>query len=372
MNNLRVAILCYPTFGGSGVIATELAHALACRGHTVHLLSYASPSRLRTYTPNLRFHLVQVSSYPLFKYPSYDLALAAQIIDIAENEGLDIVHAHYAIPHSISSILAARVCEDHPFRVITTLHGTDITLIGSERSYVPLIRFALRRSDAVTAVSEFLKSETVSIFGNGYDIRLIPNFIDTELFRPRIPSRDPFASPTLAHISNFRPVKRTMDLIHVFANVRERIDARLLLIGDGPELTCVQQLASKLGLTRHISFLGQQTDIVAILEHADLFLLTSETESFGLSALEALGCGVPAVCTRVGGVSEVIEHERSGILCELGNISEMADACVAVLMDPPRYRAMRLHARERAMLFRTENIVPQYLDLYSELMESNS
>jgi N-acetyl-alpha-D-glucosaminyl L-malate synthase BshA len=367
-DKLRIAILCYPTFGGSGVLATELAMSLADRGHRVHLLSYAPPTRLRRYQRNLCFHLVQVSSYPLFRYPSYDLALAAKILEIEESEPLDLVHAHYAIPHTISAILASKVNVARPLKVVTTLHGTDITLVGSERSYVPLIRWALNESDAVTAVSRYLAAETRTTFCSSCNLKVIHNFYDPAEFRPLPSERPRLAPPTLVHVSNFRPVKRTPDLIHVLYRVRRELDARLLLVGDGPDRARVQELAAHFGLSEHVSFLGEQTDIAGILADADVFLLPSETESFGLSALEAMACGLPVVATNVGGVPEIVEHGKSGVLCPLGDLDALAEGVLRIAGDRAAWERYSAAAAAGALPYAKDVIVSRYEALYEETL----
>lgn len=364
----RIAILCYPTFGGSGVLATELAMSLAERGHRVHLLSYAPPTRLRRFQRNLCFHLVQVSSYPLFRYPSYDLALTAKILEIEESEGLDLVHAHYAIPHTISAILASRVNVSRTLRVVTTLHGTDITLVGSERSYVPLIRWALNESDVVTAVSRFLAAETRTTFCSNCNLQVIHNFYDPEDFRPIASERRRLDPPTLVHVSNFRAVKRTPDLIQMLYRVRRKIDARLLLVGDGPDRARVQELATQLGLSEQVTFLGEQTDIAGILADADIFVLPSETESFGLSALEAMACGLPVVATNVGGIPEIVEHGKSGVLCPLGDLDALSEGVLRIAGSLESWERYSAGALEAVKPYTKDVIVSRYEALYTATM----
>ncbi|MCB9882730.1 MAG: N-acetyl-alpha-D-glucosaminyl L-malate synthase BshA [Planctomycetes bacterium] len=368
MTQLRIAILCYPTFGGSGVLATELAESLAERGHTIHLLSYATPSRLQGYTPNLSFHQVEVSSYPLFKYPSYDLALTAKLVEIAQEHGLDLIHAHYAIPHSISAILASDILASPHLRVVTTLHGTDITLLGSEENYGPLIHYTLKHSDAVTAVSCFLADASRRTCCPNTPITVIPNFVDLLEFRPATRSVIPHDPPRFIHISNFRPVKRVLDIVRVFREIRRERPASLTLVGEGPDLGQARSLVRTLDLQNDVDFVGQQTDVASILQDMDIFLLTSETESFGLSALEALACGVPAVCMNVGGLSEVVEDGVSGGLTPDGDIYAMARTCLDLLANPDRLRTMTQAARQRASLFGKEEIVDRYVSFYHETL----
>ena len=366
MSPLRIAILCYPTFGGSGVLATQLAQSLAERGHTIHLLSYATPSRLQAFTRNLCFHQVEVNSYPLFKYPSYDLALAAKIVELGESHGLDIIHAHYAIPHSISAVLASDILQCGS-KVITTLHGTDITLLGSEQIYGPLIYYALKHSHGVTAVSEFLAAESKKNCCPRTAIEVIPNFIDLQEFRPPT-TPPPSHPPIVTHISNFRPVKRVLQLIEIFALIRERTPCTLHLVGEGPDLGRARTMVKELGLEDSTVFLGQQADVASILQQSSLFLMTSETESFGLSALEALACGVPAVCMDVGGLREVIVEGQSGYLTPDADLESMANTCVELLQDSSRLDIMRQHARRRAEDFSKEKVVGLYEAFYRQVL----
>jgi N-acetyl-alpha-D-glucosaminyl L-malate synthase BshA len=372
---LKIGIVCYPTYGGSGAIATELGQALARRDHEVHMISYAPPFRLREFRTNLHFHAVEVSSYPLFRYPPYDLALASKIMEVVEETGLDVVHAHYAIPHAISAYLAREMLPaGKKIRVVTTLHGTDITLMGTEKAYYEITRFGIERSDRVTVVSEWLREETVRIFKVERPMRVIPNFVDTGRFSPgRDPAfRESFADPEeklLVHASNFRPVKRIPDVIRCFAMVQAQMPARLVLVGDGPELPRAAELAVELGIRDRVIFAGQQQALEQLLRVADVFLLPSEFESFGLAALEALSCGTPVVGTRTGGMAEVVEEGKSGHLCRVGDATCMATFIGNLLTDPDKYAAMRKAARESVLeRFREEAVVDLYEAEYEALI----
>jgi N-acetyl-alpha-D-glucosaminyl L-malate synthase BshA len=353
---MRIAIACYPTYGGSGVVATELGMALAGRGHEIHFLSYEPPMRLgaaEQWHANVYFHEVQVSAYPLFRYPPYDLALASRLVDVIAHHEIEVIHAHYAVPHAISAVLA-REMAGGGVRVLTTLHGTDVTLVGQDKSYLPATRYGLLKSDAVTAVSRHLAEETRRILCNDCRIQVIHNFIDTDRYRPGpcAETRSRIAEPdeaVVVHLSNFRPVKRPIAVVRVFAGIARRVPARLLLVGDGPELPRAEAEAEALGVRERVSVLGQRGEIERLLPCADLLLLPSETESFGLAALEAMACGVPPLASRIGGLPEVIEDGVSGMLCPVGAVEEMADRAVALLTDPKAHRAMSAAARERAV-----------------------
>jgi len=350
---MKVAIACYPTYGGSGVIATELGLALAEREHEVHFLSYEPPYRLGgEFRPNVYFHEVQVTAYPLFRYPPYDLALASKLVEVVETYGVDLIHAHYAVPHAVSAVLAREMI-GNGVKVLTTLHGTDVTLVGQEKSYLAATQYGIKRSDAVTAVSRHLAEETRRVLCETCRIAVIYNFIDTERYAPRpcAETRARFARPeekVLLHVSNFRPVKRSLDVIAIFAAIARRLPARLLLVGEGPELQRAEAFAEGLGLKNRVHALGQRSDIERILPCADLLLLPSESESFGLAALEAMACGVPPVASDVGGIPEVVEDGKSGILCPVGDVDGMAGRALALLEDPDAHAAMAREARQRA------------------------
>jgi len=367
---MRIGIVCYPTVGGSGVVATEMAHALALRGHEVHLLSYDRPSRLRRGVPGLQFHQVAVSAYPLFRYPPYDLALATRMLEVREEANVELFHVHYAIPHAVSAFLARSMCGGKCLKFVTTLHGTDITVVGSDRSYMRPTRFALEQSDAVTAVSKFLADETHLVFGVKKDIEVVPNFVDVDRFRPngRLPWRDrPEQERVLVHASNFRPVKRVADVVRAFAAIRREVPARLLLIGDGPDREHAMAVASDLGCLHRVEHLGMQEQLETLLPQADLFLSSSETESFGLSMLEAMSCGVPCVSTAVGGVAEVIGD--TGRLVPFANPEAMAKAALGLLQDADLHERTANRARQRAVdHFATDRIVAQHERLYARVV----
>ncbi|MBX3462602.1 MAG: N-acetyl-alpha-D-glucosaminyl L-malate synthase BshA [Planctomycetes bacterium] len=366
---MRIGIVCYPTVGGSGVIATEMALALAGMGHDVHLLSYDRPSRLRRAVPGLRFHQVAVSAYPLFRYPPYDLALATRMLEVREEARVDLFHVHYAIPHAVSAFLA-RSMSGNSFRFVTTLHGTDITVVGSDRAYMRPTRFALEQSDAVTAVSRYLADETQLMFGVRKAVEVIPNFVDTERFRPDGSPRwyqrsDP--ERVLVHASNFRPVKRVADVVRAFAEIRRHVPARLLLVGDGPDREHALAVAGDLGCQHKVEHLGMHDQLEGVLPQADLFLSASETESFGLSMLEAMSCGVPCVSTAVGGVAEVLGD--TGELTPFGDPLALADASLRLLVDGDLHARRALAARARAVeQFTTERILARYLQLYERVL----
>jgi N-acetyl-alpha-D-glucosaminyl L-malate synthase BshA len=371
---VKLGIVCYPTYGGSGAVATELGQTLARRGHEVHLISYAPPFRLREFRTNLHFHAVEVSAYPLFRYPPYDLALASKIVEVAQETGLDLLHAHYALPHAISAYLARQMLPGRRIRVVTTLHGTDITLVGMEKAYYEVTRFGIWESDGVTVVSEWLRKETERIFEVGSEMRVIPNFVDTERFSPDGESsfRARLARPEeklIVHASNFRPVKRVVDVVRVFARIREKMPARLILVGDGPDLPQAAGEAASLGVKEDVVFAGQQAALETLLKVSDLFLLPSEFESFGLSALEALSCGVPVVSTDAGGMREVVRDGRTGHLCRVGDTECMARFSVSLLGDPGRLEEFRRAARESVLeSFAEEEVVTLYERFYEELI----
>jgi N-acetyl-alpha-D-glucosaminyl L-malate synthase BshA len=367
---MRIGIVCYPTVGGSGVVATEMAHALAQRGHEVHLLSYDRPSRLRRGTKGLRFHQVQVSAYPLFRYPPYDLALATRMLEVREEAGVELFHVHYAIPHAVSAFLARSMCGGS-LRFVTTLHGTDITLVGSDRAYMRPTRFAIEQSDAVTAVSQFLADETRLVFGSNAPIEVIPNFVDVDRFRPGKAGRfydRPDGERHLVHVSNFRPVKRIADVVRAFAIVQRELPARLFLVGDGPDREHALAVASDSGCLARVEHLGTKESTEEVLADADLFLSASETESFGLSMLEAMSCGVPSASTDVGGVREVLGD--TGMLTPFADHEALAAAALRILGSPAEHRRLSAAARQRAVdRFAVDRIVGLYTDLYRSVLQ---
>ena len=369
---MRIGIVCYPTIGGSGVVATEMAHNLALRGHEVHLLSYDRPSRLRRGIARLRFHKVEVSAYPLFRYPPYDLALATRLLEVQEEANIDIFHVHYAIPHAVSAFLA-RSMSGGSFRFVTTLHGTDITVTGSDRSYMRPTRFAIDQSDAVTAVSKYLADETQLVFGVSSPIEVIPNFVDTERYRPssdpRWPGRES-GERILMHASNFRPVKRVADIVRAFSLIQREVPARLLLVGEGPDREHALAVAADLGCLNSVEWLGPKSSIDDTLGSVDLFLSASETESFGLSILEAMSCGVPCVSTKVGGVGEVLGDTVR--MTPLGDPESMARESLKLLQDQDLYVESTKAVRARAEAnFATDAVIDRYLDLYSRVLSQS-
>ena len=374
---MRIGITCYPTYGGSGAVATELGMELAKRGHEVHFISYAQPFRLPHFMERVYFHEVEVARYPLFEYPPYSLALAAMMHEVTIARDLDLLHVHYAIPHATSALLAKQMLAgQRELKIITTLHGTDITLVGQERSFWEITRYSIAQSDGITAVSDYLKQETVENFRVGADaIEVIPNFIDPAHYDPdRYPCvRDAFLArdeKLIVHISNFRPVKRLRDVVRVFAGIVREVPARLLLIGDGPERSAAVEEARRLGVENRTVFLGKQDTVAELLACADLFLLPSESESFGLAALEAMASGVPVVATRVGGLPEVVIDGVTGHLAPVGATEEMAHAAIRILRDPESAAEMGRAAREIATeRFGVDVVVPQYEAYYETVLK---
>jgi N-acetyl-alpha-D-glucosaminyl L-malate synthase BshA len=375
-SGMKIGIVCYPTHGGSGVVASELAIGLAKKGHEIHIISYAPPFRLRTFYQNIFIHEIEVSTYPLFKYPPYELSLVTKLVELAETRGLDIIHAHYAVPHAASAYLAKQILNSERLKTITTLHGTDITLVGADPSFQRVVKFAIEKSDGVTAVSRYLMQRTVEEFDIRREIRVIPNFV--EIARPAqnhdLCSREalaPRGEKILMHASNFRPVKRIADVVRIFARVRERLPAKLILIGDGPERLFIQQLVRELKLNADVQFMGEQDQLEPLFLCADLFLLPSEQESFGLTALEAMNCGVPVIATAIGGLPEVITHGETGYLFPVGDVADMAASAVALLGDPARHALFRAQARKRAEeFFDADQIIPLYESFYEEILKS--
>jgi N-acetyl-alpha-D-glucosaminyl L-malate synthase BshA len=350
---LRIGIACYPTHGGSGVLATELGVALAERGHEVHFLAYSKPPRLNRYHPRIYAHIVAVSEYPLFKYPPYDLALASKMIEVIEDRKLDVLHVHYAIPHSISAYLARQLLPGRRFGIVTTLHGTDITLVGSGNAYRDVTRFGIEQSDRVIAVSEWLKRETSRIFGATKDIHVVPNFVDTARFRPREGRKSPMAcvcddSPVVMHVSNLRPVKRVADTVRAFADACGDTKGQLVVVGDGPDRAEAEVLANELKLGERVQFLGLVDDVCDILPFAAALLVSSESESFGLAALEALACGVPVVGYDSGGMKEVVEDGKTGFLVRFGDVPALGARLRTLLANETMRREFGARGRRRA------------------------
>jgi N-acetyl-alpha-D-glucosaminyl L-malate synthase BshA len=373
---VRIGITCYPTYGGSGVVGTELGKELAVRGHDVHFISYALPIRL-TVTDRIFFHEVEVLSYPLFEYPPYDLVLATKMAEVTARYNLDILHVHYAIPHSISAYLAKMMLTDRKVPFVTTLHGTDITLVGADRSYLPITRFGIEQSDAVTAVSHYLQQKTIDEFQIGRPISVIPNFVNCDVYRRAEDRslRSRFARDDEAifiHISNFRPVKRVEDVVSIFARVRQTCPAKLLLVGDGPDRPKAEWLAQTQGVSGDVLFAGKQSEMASLLSIADVLLLPSEQESFGLVALEAMACEVPVIATRVGGLPEVIENEEDGFLLGLGDVAGMAEAALKLIKKPQLRNDMGKAARQHALRdFCATKIVRHYEELYRQTIEES-
>jgi N-acetyl-alpha-D-glucosaminyl L-malate synthase BshA len=373
---MRIGITCYPTYGGSGVVATELGLELAARGHEVHFISYAVPVRMSDASERIHFHEVEMLNYPLFDHPPYTLALATQMHNVAVNESLDLLHVHYAIPHSVSAYLARAMLEPRRLPFVTTLHGTDITLVGADRSYLPITRFSIEKSDAVTAISSYLREVTLSEFEVKRPVEIIPNFVNCDVFLPLEDHgrRREFATDEeklLVHLSNFRPVKRIPDVVEIFAMVRKEIPAKLLFIGDGPERTIGEWMVREKGLTRDVVFMGKQNQVQNLLGVADVMLLPSDLESFGLAALEAMACGVPSVCSRVGGVPEVITDGVEGYLVPPRDVNTMAERTLRILTEPGRRETMGKAARQRASTeFCATKIIPRYEKLYQSVLNS--
>ena len=372
---MKIGITCYPTYGGSGVVGTELGKELAAYGHEVHFISYALPIRL-TMTDRIYFHEVEVLSYPLFEYPPYDLVLATKMAEVVVKFGLDILHVHYAIPHSISAFLAKQMVTDRTIPFVTTLHGTDITLVGNDRSYLPITRFGIEQSDAVTAVSEYLKKRTVEEFDTRHPIEVVYNFVNCEVFKKSVDLelRREFASDDeglLIHISNFRPVKRVDDVVELFARLRHTHKAKLLMVGDGPDRPKAEWLAEVKEVAGDVHFLGKRNDMDRLLSVSDVLVLPSELESFGLVALEAMASEVPVIATRVGGVSEVVDDGVDGFLFDVGETEAMAGAASRLLQDEDLRVRMGKAGREHAKRnFCHDRIVGQYIDLYSRTIDS--
>jgi len=378
---MKIGITCYPTYGGSGVVATELGLELAQRGHEIHFISYSQPIRLTGPQPNIHYHEVEVSRYPLFDYPPYDLALATRMAEVSELYDLDLLHVHYAIPHSVSAMLARQMLAAKPrgrrLPFVTTLHGTDITLVGLDRSYLPITRFSIEQSDGVTAISEYLRERTLREFDIRNSIEVIYNFVNCDVYcrdKEAPQRRAEFAKDhekVLVHLSNFRPVKRLTDVIEIFDRVRKQIPSKLLLVGDGPDRSQAEWLTVQKGIHEQVIFLGKQDRVSEKLAIADIMLLPSQLESFGLAALEAMACEVVPIATRVGGLPEVIEHGKNGFLAEVGDVETMARYVVEILSDASKLSTLRKAARAGAQSrFCTSKIIPQYEAFYRRVLGS--
>jgi N-acetyl-alpha-D-glucosaminyl L-malate synthase BshA len=373
---MKIGITCYPTYGGSGVVATELGIELAARGHEVHFISYAMPIRLTGSNERIFFHEVEVTTYPLFDHPPYTLALATKMVEVAESASLDLLHVHYAIPHSVSALLARLMAAPRRLPFVTTLHGTDITLVGNDRSYLPITRFTIEQSDGVTAISNYLRERTLGEFDIKRPIEVIPNFVNCDLY---MRSEDaalrarwaPQGEPILMHLSNFRPVKRVTDAVETFALVREKMPAKLVMIGDGPDRGAAEYIVRKKRLSKDVFFLGKQDRIQEKLGVADLLLLPSDEESFGLAALEAMACEVPVIATNVGGVPEVVTHGVDGYLVAPRDVAGAAKYAIDVLSLPDRGRAMGQMARKNARRrYCSNDIIPMYEAYYERVLNS--
>ncbi len=376
---MRIGITCYPVYGGSGVVATELGRALASRGHEIHFIAYSLPFRLSKVTENIYFHEVSVNRYPLFDFPPYALSLTSKMVDVAKYEKLDLLHVHYAIPHATSAVLARDILkkQSRSVPVVTTLHGTDITIVGQDASYTPVVTYSINASDGVTAVSNFLRQETYDAFDIEVPIEVIPNFIDTkhfyrlekEHFRKAICAGD---QKVVVHVSNFRRIKNVSHVVEVFHRIlQEGLSAKLLLVGDGPDRSNVEQLSRDLGIQDSVRFLGKQDPVQEILSIADLFLLTSGSESFGLAPLEAMACGVPVVCSDIGGLPELINGSGAGMLCPVGNIEAFSKACISILTDDSLHAKMAKHARGYTVRhYDTNSIVAQYEAYYQKIIDN--
>ena len=380
---MKIGITCYPTYGGSGVVATELGLELAQRGHQIHFISYSQPIRLQGPQPNIHYHEVEVSRYPLFDYPPYDLALATRMAEVSELYDLDLLHVHYAIPHSVSALLARQMLAAGPKKrklpFVTTLHGTDITLVGQDRSYLPITRYSIEQSDGVTAISEYLRERTVREFEVKNHIEVIYNFVNCDVYcRDKNLTKHraeyaPNGERILVHVSNFRPVKRVTDVIEIFDRVRKQIPAKLLLMGDGPDRSPAEWLAVQKGIHNDVIFLGKREQVYETLAISDVLLMPSELESFGLAALEAMASEVVPITTNVGGVPEVVEHGKSGFLAEVGDVETMSRYAIDILKDENRLRAMGKQCREAARArFCTTKIIPQYEEFYRRVLERSS
>ncbi len=375
---MKIGIVCYPTYGGSGVVATELGKSLALRGHDVHFISYKQPARLDFFTGNIFYHEVYVSYYPLFDFPPYETTLTSRLVDVVKFEKLDLLHVHYAIPHASAAVLAKEILATQGIHIpiITTLHGTDITLVGKDPSFEPVVSYSLNMSDGITAVSESLRKDTFCHFKTQKEIKVIPNFIDIERFSKK--AKEHFRKAIAAkgehlivHTSNFRKVKRVDDVVKIFSLIREKIPSKLLLVGDGPERQNIEMLCRELHISDSVSFLGKQDPVEEILSVADLFLMPSETESFGLSALEAMACEVPVVSSNAGGIPELNIDGESGFLCDVGDINAMAEKSIYILSDEARLKEFKVNAKKRAMVFHIDKIVPQYENFYEEVVRNS-
>lgn len=375
---MKIGIVCYPTFGGSGVVATELGKALANEGHQVHFITYSQPARLDFFSANLFYHEVSVRDYPLFDYAPYESALASKLVDVVRFEQLDVLHVHYAIPHASAAFMAKQILASYGIHipVVTTLHGTDITLVGKDPTYKPVVTFSINQSDGVTTVSQDLKEDTYNHFEITKEIKVIPNFIDFSRFS--LQAKDHFKKAIapnneriLIHTSNFRKVKRTSDVIRIFEKVQAVIPSKLLMVGDGPERSYDEQLCRSLGIDDHVRFLGKQDAVEEILSVSDLFLMPSESESFGLAALEAMACKVPAITSNAGGLPELNIDDYCGYMCDVGDVEDMANKAITILSNDETLKYFKENAFTRAQDFDLKKILPYYVDYYKEVIENS-
>ena len=375
---MKIGITCYPTYGGSGVVATELGLALAKLGHQVHFISYAIPRRLNRFVENIFFHEVEMSTYPLFEHSLYGLSLTSKMLEVIEYEKLDLMHVHYAIPHAVSAYMARKVLEktNKSIKFITTLHGTDITLVGLEPSFMPLVKFSIEESDGVTAVSRFLKEKTLTNYNIQKEIEVIYNFIDLDIYKPQ-PSDvfrqhiAPNGEKVLVHTSNFRPVKRVPDTIRILEKVKKEVPAKLVLVGDGPDRSECERLARELDIHKDVIFLGKQDALAEILNAADIFLMPSQSESFGLSALEAMACGKPVISSSVGGLPELVIHNETGYIAEIGDVERMSKYAVDLLTNEKKYNIFAKNSLDRAVNhFDKALVLPKYIEYYEKILAS--
>ncbi|MEY3151902.1 MAG: hypothetical protein RLZZ49_1199 [Bacteroidota bacterium] len=373
---MNIGIVCYPTFGGSGVLATELGKALADKGYGIHFITYQQPVRLTGFSANIFYHEVRVPAYPLFDFPPYETALASTMVDVVKNNTVDLLHVHYAIPHASAAFMAKQILAEEKIHVpfITTLHGTDITLVGRDKTYAPVVTFSINQSDAITAVSDNLRKETLDNFDIKKEIDVIHNFVDIKRFsvKPMDAFKKaiaPNGEKIILHASNFRKIKRIGDVIYTFNKIRKSIPSKLLLVGDGPERHMAEELCRELGIFEEARFVGKQQDMEDIYAIADLFLLPSEYESFGLAALEAMAAGTPVVATNAGGIPEIITHGKNGYLSEIGNVEQMSNHAISILGNNITLEAFSAAARKQAETFDIHNIVPKYEQLYQKVLK---
>ena len=371
---MKIAIVCYPTFGGSGVVATELGLELARSGHDIHFITYSQPVRLALLSPNVHYHEVNVPEYPLFQYQPYELALSSKLVDMVKLYKIEVLHVHYAIPHAYAGYMAQQMLKEEGINIpmVTTLHGTDITLVGNHPFYKPAVTFSINKSDIVTSVSQSLKDNTLELFAVTKEIEVIPNFIELAKIPQKTSCRSAMAQTDeriITHISNFRSVKRIPDVIQIFYTVQQHIPAKLMMVGDGPEKEKAELLCAQLGITDKVIFFGNSNEIDQILQHSDLFLLPSETESFGLAALEAMACGVPVISSNSGGLAEVNLEGFSGYLSAVGNVTEMASNALQILQDPIRLQEFKANALKTAEKFDIQHILPLYEAVYQRAID---